>query len=561
MSTKKLKTSMKSNKHTLAADFETVAHALKSSKLTSQAFAEVADEISFIRRKMKVTPEQAFILAAMLKNADETMDTRGFAYYADVSLIRIMGMQKEFDDLVKNGLILCVKPTATAYWSQAFTLNAGVIHAVKYNKEFTHESYKDLQAQDVMEMIEKLLDDCDNGRILYHQMVDCLEKLIADAENVELCNKVKELGLNQTDLVMLLIGVVSLVCNGDSLITTLDYEDIIPRTHRRQMTLQFKSKRNSLYTNGLMEATDNDFDTFRLTSKVKKEFLYEFDFVDDAEFCSDEYEGSTATPAEKDKVPAAEKELFYNPEEKEQIDRLRILLSKETFEKVQNRMRDAGMRPGFACLFYGAPGTGKTETVLQLARATGREIVQVNVATLREMYVGESEKNTQKVFDDYKEKMQGADMTPILLFNEADGVFGKRHTGITNSVSQMENTIQNIILQNMETFEGILIATTNLTDNFDKAFERRFLFKVFFAKPKAEARKQIWMSMVPDLHSDDAATLAARYNFTGSMIENVAKRLTIDEILYERPVTLGTISRLCDEEQIKKPAGIKHLKI
>ena len=181
-------------------------------------------------------------------------------------------------------------------------------------------------------------------------------------------------------------------------------------------------------------------------------------------------------------------------------------------------MRAVGMRPGFVCLFYGGPGTGKTETVIQLARTTGREIVQVNVANLRNMYVGESEKNTQQVFDDYKKKLEESDVTPILLFNEADGIFGNRYTGINDAVNQMENTIQNIILQNMETFEGILIATTNLTDNFDKAFERRFLFKIFFEKPKADVRKQIWMSVLPELSSDDATILATRYDFSGTII-------------------------------------------
>lgn len=550
---------MKANNHTLAAAFETVAYKFKSSKLSSQVFEEVADEIAYISKKLNATPSQVFILAAMINNADGTMETRSFAYFADVPFVRMMGMQKDFDNLVEKGLILCAKHTACSYWSQSFTLSAGVIQAVKYNKKFTPENYKDMQPQNIIEMIEKLLDDCDKGRILYRQMVDCLEKLIANAQNVEFCNNVRELGLSHADLVLFLIGIVSLVAKDESFITTLDYEDIIPSMHQRLMIRQFKCKENALYTAGLMEATDDDFDTYRLTKKAKEEYLKEFDLVNDAEEPSHSDEDSTDTENEKDKASTVEKRLFYNPEEKEQIDRLSVLLSKGTFGKVQIRMRDAGMRPGFACLFYGAPGTGKTETVLQLAHATGREIVQVNVATLRNMYVGESEKNTQKVFDDYKEKMKNSDMTPILLFNEADGIFGRRRTGINDSVNQMENTIQNIILQNMETFEGILIATTNLTDNFDKAFERRFLYKILFTKPKAETRKQIWMSTLPNLAPDDAATLAAQYDFTGAMIENVAKRVTIDEILYDSPMTFDSIKRLCDEEHIKKPASIKKL--
>lgn len=374
------------------------------------------------------------------------------------------------------------------------------------------------------------------------------------------------------DLIFFLIGVVCLVSKGEDLVASFDFDDILPALYRHQMAGHFKKKTHFLCKNGLMEAVDNDFDTFRLTNKARTEFLQEYGVEKrtDREDRADEEDEEDVKdvkdvkdedvenqPADEGEPPVVEKKLFYNPAEQEQVDRLKSLLSPDRFEEVQHRLRAAGMHPGFACLFYGSPGTGKTETVLQLARATGRSIVRVNMATLRDKYVGESEKNIQNVFDEYKETLEEADVTPILLFNEADGIFGNRYTGIHSAVDQMENTIQNIILQNMDTFEGILIATTNLTDNFDKAFERRFLFKICFEKPCAAVRTQIWMSVLPRLTSEDAAILAARYEFSGSMIENVARRLTIDEILYDRPMTLDIMRRLCDEEQIRRPIGTK----
>lgn len=547
---------MKANDITLARAFEEVASKMEDSKLTDQAFAEVADATSYIGAKLKVNPAQAFILAVMLHNVWRSMETKEFADYAKVSPIRMMALQKDFDCLVSKGLIVCVKPTAYNYWQQTFSLSAGVIQAAKYNKKYTPASYKDLTTQDVLDMIESLLQDCDYSKMTYHQMVEHLDKLIADAQHVEFCKKVKALGMSSEDMVLFLIGVVCLVSKNENLVTISDYDDILPSICQRKMVRQFRSKQNFLCANNLMEATDNDFDTYRLTKKAKNEYLKEFGIEEDD---SDDDDRQTDSPTEEEKEDVVEKKLFYNPSEMQQIERLQSLLSQEKFEEVQSRMRAAGMRPGFTCLFYGSPGTGKTESVIQLARATGREIVQVNVANLRNKYVGESEKNVQRIFDDYAEKLEETDVTPILLFNEADGIFGNRSTGISDAVDQMNNTMQNIILQNMETFEGILIATTNLTDNFDKAFERRFLFKICFEKPRAEVRKQIWMSVLPQLTSDDAAILATRYDFTGAMIENVAKRLTIDEVLYDRPMTLDNIKRLCDEEQIKKPMGIKKL--
>ena len=545
---------MNTDNLTLARAFETIATKLEGSGLTSQAFVEVTDATSYIGTKLKVNPYQAFILATMLHNVGRTMETKEFADFASVSPIRMMALQKDFDCLMNKGLIVCVKPMSYNYWQQTFTLSAGIIQAVKYNKKYKPVCYKDLTAQDVLDIIESLLHDCDYNKIPYYQMVEHLDKLIADAQHLNFCKKVKELEMRQADLVLFLIGVVCLVSKSEDLVTTSDYDDILPDIYQRQMVRQFKNRQHLLCINNLMEATDDDFDTFRLTKKARIEYLRDFGIEEKEDLSID---SSVSSPTEEDKKSVIEKKLFYNPAETEHIERLKSLLSQEKFEEVQNRMRAVGMRPGFACLFYGGPGTGKTETVIQLARTTGREIVQVNVANLRNMYVGESEKNTQQVFDDYKKKLEESDVTPILLFNEADGIFGNRYTGINDAVNQMENTIQNIILQNMETFEGILIATTNLTDNFDKAFERRFLFKIYFEKPKADVRKQIWMSVLPKLSSDDATILATSYDFTGSMIENVARRQTIDEILYDRPMTLDTIKRLCDEELIKKPLGTK----
>lgn len=545
---------MNKNDMTLAGAFESVAVKLEGSGLTTQAFEEVADEISYIGAKLKVSPAQTFILATMLHKVGRTMETKEFADFAKVSPIRMMALQKDFDYLMNKGLIVCVKPASYNYWQQTFSLSVGMIQATKYNKRYTPVSYKNMSAQDVLNVIESLLHDCEYSKMSYVKLVEFLEKLIADTQHVDFCKKVKELRMEQSDLVLFLIGVVCLISKSEDLITTSDYDEILPSIYQRQMVRQFKNRRHFLCINNLMEATDNDFDTYCLTRHAKIEYLKDFGIEEEEDQSNDT---SASTPTKEDKNTVVEKKLFYNPTEKEQIERLKVLLSQEKFEKVQSRMRAVGMRPGFACLFYGDSGTGKTETVIQLARATGREIVQVNVANLRNMYVGESEKNTQQVFDDYKEKLKEYDVAPILFFNEADGIFGNRYTGINDSVNQMENTIQNIILQNMETFEGILIATTNLTDNFDKAFERRFLFKIYFEKPKADIRKQIWMSVLPKLTSDDATILAACYDFTGSMIENVARRLTIDEILYDSLMTLDTVKQLCDEEQIKKQTGIK----
>ena len=214
-------------------------------------------------------------------------------------------------------------------------------------------------------------------------------------------------------------------------------------------------------------------------------------------------------------------------------------------------MQESGLRCGFTCLFYGALGTGKTETVLQLAHQSGRDIYQVNVSQIKSSWVGDSEKNIKRIFDTYREIARRSTTTPILLFNEADAIINKRMEGADSAVNKMENTIQNIILQEMETLDGILIATTNLAQNMDRAFERRFLYKIKFEKPTLEARMHIWHEMIPTLSEGDTKTLAEKYDFSGGQIENIARHNTINGILYgEKGNTLEALISYCDKEYL-----------
>jgi SpoVK/Ycf46/Vps4 family AAA+-type ATPase len=230
-------------------------------------------------------------------------------------------------------------------------------------------------------------------------------------------------------------------------------------------------------------------------------------------------------------------------------------LVQKNLEAMQSRLEEKGLPKGIAVILYGAPGTGKTETAYQLARQTKRKILHVDIAESKSMWFGESEKKIKKIFTDYrmlcKSCRRHRENTPILLFNEADSIFGKRLTQVQHSVDQMLNTMQNIILQEMESLDGILIATTNLTENLDDAFDRRFLYKIKFDKPTEEARASIWRSMIPDLSELDVHTLASKYDFSGGQIENIARHYAIDNILHDRGEdVLSMLIRHCDNERL-----------
>jgi SpoVK/Ycf46/Vps4 family AAA+-type ATPase len=236
----------------------------------------------------------------------------------------------------------------------------------------------------------------------------------------------------------------------------------------------------------------------------------------------------------------------------QQIQQLTALLIPENFKNVQRRLSDNSMRTGFACLFCGPPGTGKTETVYQLARETGRDIMMVDISETKSMWFGESEKRIKEIFDRYRVLAENDGVVPILLFNESDAVIGKRKDLQSSSVAQTENTMQNIILQEIENLTGILIATTNLTQNMDRAFERRFLYKIEFEKPSLSARRSIWQTMIPALSGTEAQELARKYDFSGGQIENIARKRTINQVISGIDPSFDTLISFCQDELLVK---------
>jgi hypothetical protein len=338
-----------------------------------------------------------------------------------------------------------------------------------------------------------------------------------------------------------------LVNEDDDNIATSDWEDyIFSKSQVRRVLKSMKDGTNPLIEKGILEAKADegvrDPNLYHFTAAAKEALFPDMEF-DSSSNKSDKKLTSYTT--------FAPKQLYYAPHVQSQIDRLAELLQPEQFKHVTDRLSQNGMRKGFACLFYGSPGTGKTETVMQIAKETGRDIFIVDMSRLKSKWIGDSEKNIKQLFKTYRSIVKESELAPILLFNEADAIFGKRIRE-ENSTDKMNNAIQNIILQEMETLDGILIATTNLTENFDQAFERRFLYKILFRTPETGVKAKIWRSMIDDLSEDDATQLASDYGFTGGQIENISRKLDVDYILSGKNPDMGKIVSLCKAESIHK---------
>lgn len=251
-----------------------------------------------------------------------------------------------------------------------------------------------------------------------------------------------------------------------------------------------------------------------------------------------------------------EKTLYYPKEIEGEISKLYEYLEKDNLEAIQNRLVEKAMPKGVCIMLYGKPGTGKTETVYQLAKKTGRAIFHVDIGKTVSQWMGGTVNNLKQVFEKYEQlceqlKSRGEEI-PILLFNEADALFGKRIEPPRQGCEVDENHTQSFLLDSIEKQEGIIIATTNLAGNFDEAFERRFLFKIKFEQPNLEIKKKIWKNKVSWLRKDSVEEFASCYDFSGAEIENVVRKATMNEVLTGKRSSVKEIKDYCETEKIEK---------
>ena len=355
---------------------------------------------------------------------------------------------------------------------------------------------------------------------------------------------VEKLEMDYDDLDRFLFYMVCYECMEDGSFELSDLSCIYPKAQSVRMSHMFKAEEHPLQKGKLVECSKQGFfdnSVLTLTDEGKRLF-----FGDDARNFMEKVGDRDYFLPEK----IVERKLFFGLEIQSQLDLLEKSLQESNYVTLRKRLEERGMQRGIAALLYGPPGTGKTESVMQIARSTGRAIYHVDISSTKSCWFGESEKLIKAVFKKYEDICEHTKLRPILLFNEADGIFSKRKDSDSSNVAQTENTIQNIILEEMERLDGILVATTNMADNLDSAFERRFLFKIKFDKPALDARKRIWLSKMPSLSEEDAQALATDFSFSGGEIDNIIRKATIMEVLEGKRPDLQDIRRLCREEKM-----------
>ena len=502
----------------------------------------LSKDAGLLREKLGLTTLQSALLGlAIEESAGKRTSFREIAEAVGCSYLELMSHADEFLALRKKGYLRIS--------DEKISIPAEAMAALMNNQAFTRTEPKGMSTEAQLAKIKRYL-----GKVRRDQMAE--ELFVEEVDLLIRSNPESSLGtaftkhiapfkLPDQERYLFYLALYGARFHGNqfSVVDVRDYFSNDSSYDEALFWLENCHNCLDLFKNKIFEEVSEDGlveeGQFKIRDDIVEDFLKE----------ATPFEGSKSIWLE-DSAKYTPKELFYNEAEKQQVQRLSSLLSPDNLHRVFESMEAKGMHTGFTCLFFGAPGTGKTETALQLARATGRKVLSADIAQILSKWIGESEQNARRLFRDYRKANDENELSPILLLNEADAFLGKRFENVRNSTEKMENGLQNIFLEELERFSGILIATTNLTSNLDPAFDRRFLFKIRFDKPSTEVGASIWRSIIPELSEGEALQLATGYDFSGGQIENIARKRNLDAILNGSEPDFATIRHYCDEETI-----------
>ena len=501
----------------------------------------------------KLSQTQVWILSLICEHyieCDEPTSLSDISEALNVPAMTIMSWKKDIEKMTEDGFFeyRCNRRNVVPV--------SEFCDSLYNNTEFIPPKKKEMDEIDFLkyfaDRFESRLDEDMSERMIFRELLRYERK----NASIDMIKRVRA-ELEDAEHRFFLYDVAHDVVVGDKTALNETIADLYDGGSRYTVATQMMEESHELFKKGLLEfeTKGNLSDAaITLTDKGKKLVFGEKAFLFEEKI------------NEKDLIKVGdikEKRLFYSPQNQKEIDRLKNALEEEKLQNVQKRLKEDGLPVGVAVLLYGAPGTGKTESVMQIAKETGRSIVHVDIAEAKSAWFGESEKRIKKIFTSYKNACEIArkkgELMPILLFNEADALISKRKEDISGNCAQTENAIQNIILEELENLQGIFIATTNLATNMDTAFERRFLFKIRFENPSTEAKTSIWMNKLSWLNKEDATKFAKDYDFSGGQIDNIVRKVAMNEVITGARPAISEIHDMCKTEKIENPDGAKRM--
>ncbi|HAI74837.1 MAG TPA: hypothetical protein DCM08_01205 [Microscillaceae bacterium] len=546
------------NDNRLLGSIEKVANLLKGVGLSADNKLEIlqplSKEITFISQYLHADIDEAWLFAIFfaLNISGKECDLESLANYLEANPFFVIGFIPKLDHLVARRLLLKSVGYETKAITTRFHIPNFVFNCISQNKDLpVLQPFADIY--EVIERINELICERERSQMSTEELLFEVKQLMQNESKFPLIQKILGLPFNEEEK-LLLLHLCYVFANDTNEADVERYVHYVYESvgHKIRFKKNIMSGQSKLIEEEWVSFANNNFFGGKELSLTEKAINYLFgdELLGAEHHKSFNPKNVVVLSPEKIKPQA----LFFGEQEQKKIDMLPQLLTPEGYQKATEKFKQVGLAEGITILFFGEPGTGKTQLAYNLAHQSGRNLLLIDIATIRDKYVGESEKKVKQLFKTYEQARNHYPQCPILFLNEADALISKRYD-IQSSVDQMNNSMQNILLQELENFQGILIATSNLQANFDYAFERRFLYKIQFHKPQLETRLAIWKNSLPDIDPLILQHLAASFELSGGQIHNIVRRIVLENVLNDQPPELDYLTDLCVQEQLGNQAN------
>ncbi|MFZ2288043.1 MAG: ATP-binding protein [Bacteroidales bacterium] len=525
---------------------ENISRAAAKCGLNLSSLTKLQPDIEAVSSFLGITTAQTVLFAVIADlSLQRTLTLEGLAKHFDCSVLRLVTYMKETESLEKRGFVKRLirrRGRRPSYNDIGFMVPAFVIDALLQADPAKLEAATRFDLPAFLKQISDLVDEREESTISTAQVLEEVGFLIAANKHLPFVSYVDS-GL-KTILGKCALFAFSFVrLKGQ---VSVDFESFANSlfddlSQQLDFCQELASGRHELVKTGFLKLISSEFDGEKnasLSPRTARELYHSY-----PNLLKPENDRSGLI----DYKSLKNKNLLFCSGLQEQLDLLEDIMQPSKFRSYCRQLKRNGLTSGITAVFSGEPGTGKTEEVYQLARRTKRSIMMVDLSQMRSKWFGESEKRVKQVFDDYEAIRKASLVEPILFINEADGLLTRRIdlSASNESSDRVTNTMQNVLLQALENFKGILIATTNLTGNLDRAYERRFSFRLDFPRPDKHIRASIWKEKLPVLTHDEARILGERFEISGGEIDNQVRQVLLKKVLRKEGDLFNTLNESC----------------
>lgn len=531
----------------------TIFDALHESQFCTETTKSIENEVLHLSKCLNVSSVATcfFTLIFSYTIEDSDVHVKRLSRYLDLKPALLYQYKEAFDELLDHNLIEVVDEEERDFFFKClYKVPDLVVKAVLENKDVI--GLKSKEHFDIYQFLTNVFAEYVSRSLQNYTLLEfvmAISKLEKKHSSFKLPQKLKKLGLSTDERAIIYVLAKKLTtdegsCNLKKLVR--DFYDI---GYCAKKMNEFISETTILQKNGLIKIPSSGYTdqiSASLTEKAKKLI-----FNDDVSQFKNVNKSEFLNLIEADKIRP--KQLFFNPLLKSELDFFKECISPQNLPRLYTKLKERNIGTCIISIFSGLPGSGKTAYAYQLAQELNYDLYVVDFTKMKSEYYSVSQKLVKQTFSEIRNICVQNERPVIVLFNEADALFHKRNSsnGNDSAVSQIENEIQNILLEELEDVpeNSVYILTTNRMDCLDEALYRRLLFKIKFDAPDKEVMKQIFKSKIGVLNDDQISELVNRVQLTGGLIDNVVSKITMIEVINNGTPTFEQILEFCQSER------------